>query len=905
MIDRLREDLKHLRAQEDAADLASRRLGCISRALDTELDRVRESHRDGATGTEVVHALTSRADELLWVLHEQACLDAGGHTETGYAILALGGYGRGALNPKSDIDLLFLCESVQEDDSVTKAVLHDLFDLHFEVGFSTRTIADCLSLARQDSESLTAMLEVRCLLGDSLLAARLEEQLQKQFGGRKSRGFVAKKREERRLRHARGGLSVQLLEPNVKESPGGLRDAHTVGWLLKIRRGAQAPEGLLANHLLSRRAYRHYLKAVDFLLRARNELHFTTGKRYDVLEHDLQPAIAHGLGYRDVGAELAVERFMRDYYAHARQVKHLSDLILDRLDGGISPARRAVNSILHRTLDDGAVLSRNHVGLPTRAGSFFKDDPSRLLSIFLGAMRLGVPLTEATHRAVAEHVHLIDDDYRDARKNARIFLDILRCRQGVAETLHTMHELGVLGAYVPEFQTLDCLVQYSRYHIYTADEHTLVALENLELLALRPADEAELTDKGSVGPPADASLKRLRQVLNELPRRHLLFIAVLMHDVGKSARGDDHSDVGARMARAFATRLGLPDDQIDAIVYLVRHHLAMSHLSQRRDLNDAKMLEEFARSFKHPDVLRMLYLITYADLSSVTRTAWTAWKGQLLGELYVKTFNILTGDGKPAPDRAAYREEARTILAVLEPEFGRQRVEEHLSNLPDMYAGTYATGEVSTHLQLIDLLEKSPVSVSVEAGGPFSDLTVCTRDKPYRLSEICGVLATNDINIIAAQAYTRADGVVIDVFQVTGIDGDPVVEPDRLTAIREHLTAVSRLESSVDELFARHRMRWSRRRRPAVRIPTQILFENEVSDRYSVIDIFAQDAVGLLYRITRALSDLGLDIYAARISTQADKAVDSFYVTQDGEKVLSTDARARFREAIVSRIEEA
>ncbi|MDA0748258.1 MAG: HD domain-containing protein, partial [bacterium] len=487
-------------------------------------------------------------------------------------------------------------------------------------------------------------------------------------------------------------------------------------------------------------------------------------------------------------------------------------------------------------------------------------------------------------RAIADHLHLINDEFRCSPRAARIFLDILRAHNGVAETLHTMHELGILGAYIPEFASIDCLVQYNRYHIYTADEHTLVAIESLERLSESSTD------------PARAPLK---QVLNEIPRKELLYLAVLMHDVGKSARDDDHSTTGARMAQNFLERLGLSEDQVNAVVFLVQLHLTMSHISQRRDLSDTAMLVDFARQFKHPDRLRMLYLLTYADLSSVTRTAWTAWKSQLLRELYVKTFHLLTEGKKPVPDQTI----THALVQALVSRFSRNVVIEHLNNLPPRYTGMNAADAVATHLTLIERLGTPPVAVASIRSGPFSELTICTRDKPYRLSEICGVLATHDINIFGAQAYTRTDGIVLDIFQVTSIDGNPEIESGRKEQIENRLAEVFQETVSVADLFTRHQQRWSRRRKPAISISTEVRFENNISDDYTVIDIFTQDAVGLLYKITRTLSDLGLDIYTARISTQADKAVDSFYVTQNSEKIVSADSLERIREELIHRIE--
>ena len=874
MAETISETLADLRKTCAPTNLPAKRTESLRSYFKRNTEDIRTRHQAGASGREVVEALTEQVDRLIQLLFDEVLKDLKVAPPKGFAVLALGGYGRGALNPKSDIDLLFLFHKIHKGDALTRAILHTLWDLRFDVGYSTRTVSDCLTAAQEDFESLTAMLEARFLVGDALLAQRLGNALAGQFLGRRVRSFLAQKVEERRRRHAKAGLSVQLQEPNVKESPGGLRDIHTVGWLLKAKRKRSLPEGLQEERLLSRRNYLLYTNALDFLWRVRNELHFSTGKSNDVLDYDLQPAIAHSLGYTDGNRELAVERFMRDYYLHARNVKHLSDLACERLQGNVSMARRAMGIVVRRVLDDGAILSHTTISLPKKRKGFFQKAPFRLLSLFLDAQRFGAQINETAQQAIKDHLHLIDDEFRQNPRTSQIFLEILRAPAGVASTLRAMHELGVMGAYIPEFDSLTCLVQYNRYHIYTADEHTLVAIENLEHLgAVRGTESGRMP---------------LQKVFNELPRKDLLYLALLLHDVGKSARTEDHSSEGAVMAEAFLKRLGLPDDQADAVRFLVQNHLAMSHISQRRDLADEAMLTEFTRQFKHPDVLRMLYLLTYADLSALIRSAWTAWKAQLLWELYIKAFDLITSGGKPSRGREYHRQAIQTLVDALGNRFASHDLEEHLNNLPPRYAGMNSPDGVATHLELIQQLGKRPVTVNFSRSDLFSEVTICTYDKPYRLSEICGVLATNDINIFSAQAYTRTDGIVLDIFQITGVDGTPAIEPAQQEQVLQQLVEVFQEKVSVEDLFGRHQQRWSRRRKPAIGIPTEIRFENGISNRYTVIDIFAQDAIGLLYKITHTLSNLGLDIYTARISTQADKAVDSFYVTHSGEGKIDT-----------------
>ena len=849
--------------------------------LKNEQNRIQEIHRQGASGHAVVSQLTSVVDDIIREAYRQVLLDAHVAQVDEYAILAQGGYGRGFLSPKSDIDLLFLYSKVEKGDPITRFVLHLLWDLGFEVGHSARTIGECIEEARKDMRSRTAMMEVRYLAGDYRLFGRFEKAFERALMGRHALTFIQRKIEERQRRHEKAGMSVNLLEPNIKESPGGLRDVHTVGWVLRAWRGKSSLEGLLEGGILSQHDYRLFEEALDFLWRIRNDLHFSAGKRHDTLEHDIKPRIAEQLGYRDADGELGVERFMRDYYLHARNISRLSDHIFGRLDGRRKKIKRAVSYLSRQRLDDGALLFGDEIRVPAgKAEEFLSADPSRMLSLFAESQAFGAEIGGELQGRIKANLNLVDGDLRRSQKARRIFFRILAAGKGTAHTLRTMHNLGVLGAYIPEFGRLTGFVQYNLYHVYTADEHTLIALENLERLLME--------DEDSEAP--------LRRVAAEVLRWDLLLLALLLHDVGKSDRAGDHTKIGGQMARDFLERTETPDAESRVVLFLIENHLLMSHIAQRRDLGDPSLIADFARQVGDVEALRMLYLLTYADLSAVTRTAWTAWKSHLLWELYLKSYQVLThtrqDDGV-----------AQKLIDALAPGFGVRKVADHLAGLPDRYA--FATGPegVALHLRLIEELEGRSVAMDCRLGHVFSEITICTMDKPYRLSEICGVLSMNDINIFSAQAYTRSDGTVLDIFQVTGVDGEPEIEPEIQAKVHSQLSAVLDGREDVALLFEKRSQRWARRRQPALPIPTRIVIENDISESYTVIDVFAQDAVGLLYKITRTLSKLDLDIYTARIGTQGDRAVDAFYVTRrSGEKVQDEEGLRRVESALLEAI---
>jgi len=585
---------------------------------------------------------------------------------------------------------------------------------------------------------------------------------------------------------------------------------------------------------------------------------------------------------------MGVEQFMRDYYGNARTIHQLTDLVCEKL-GKTSVANKALDLIVRRPLDDGAILSHTQIQLPKRRSHFFEQDPHRLLSLFLDAQRFGARINHTAQQAIRDNVHLIDDELRASPKAARIFLEILRSPADVAITLRRMHDLGVLDAYIPEFGGLNCLVQYNLYHVYSADEHTLVTIRNLEQLGRNP--------------DLSPDLRPFRRLYNEVSRRELLYIALLTHDVGKARRGKDHSIEGAAMSRTFLERIGLPEPQIQSVEFLVEHHLTMSHISQRRDLGDEEMIAEFAKRFRTPDDLRMLCLLTYADLSGVTKTAWSSWKGQLLWELFVKSFNIMTGSVETSEQDAVLEQTIPQMLKELDGRHAPEKIESHLRTLPLRYAQTVSSDELAAHIDLIEQLEKTHVGILFTESGAFSEVTVCTHDFPGRLSQICGVLATNDLNIFSAQAYTRDDGIVIDTFQLTSPDGVGRVEADRKTRVQGQIEKVFDGTTEIHELFEKHQARWSRRRNRSHTSPTELTFDNVISDQYTVIDIFAHDEVGLLHRITDGLSDIDLDISTARISTQADRVIDSFYVRhKETGKVSDADTLALIRSKLLEKL---
>ena len=837
-----------------------------------QIGRLRQAHADGAGGTETARAIAAAVDAVVLEAYADA-LQQG--REEGHSLVALGGYGRQKMSPHSDIDLLFLfAKEKQKDPAFISGVLHPLWDVGFDLGHSSRTVAEAVRLLRDDLESCTAMMDGRFLAGDRGLFEEFQERLYK----RMPRSMVATLQKMCRTRSRRNG-TVQLLEPNVKESPGGLRDIHALEWALKAHSRQPGVDSLWSRHL-DEQDVKTLERGRGFLWWVRHELHFNVGRRRDVLGHELKPEIAHGLGYQDRGQELAAEGFMRDYYLHARAVHHLVELAFERLT-----SRRRVS---HRSvlLEPGAMAVDGEIVLP-RGKRYFADKPLRLLSIFHLAQVKKLRLSEEVQRTIGASLHLVDDELRRSAEARDIFMRILRRKFRTAATLRRMHDLGVLGAYLPEFGSLTCLVQYDIYHLYTADEHTLVALDNLEALAH--------ADKPS----------NLKQVLSDLERRDLLFLALLLHDIGKSRR-QDHIVCGIEMATQLLERLNLPDEDRRFVLFLVEHHQDMVVIAQRRDLDDYKMIAEFARLFASMEWLKALYLLSYADLSAVVSDAWTDWQGALLWELYYKTSEQFQSGMKTFEDKQHARQLLDQYLKRLRgvwPALKIAAFQEHVEQLPPHYLLAYEQDQVELHQSLLERLGDKNVEVEFIEHPGHTEILVCSRDQRQLLAKICGSLAVNDINILRADVHTRDDDMVLDIFQVTDVDGSPVLPDWKKARVRERLEEVVTLRLKARELLERYSVQWDRRKHKTQKRTPEVGIENQVSDRYTVIDVSMQDEVGLLYKITHALAELDLDIHMAIINTVARRAADSFYVVDDqGRKIVNYEVLEDVRQSLIEKL---
>jgi [protein-PII] uridylyltransferase len=857
------------------------RLELLRQHLTSNVDFLRAAHLGGASGQQSVQAYAAFMDTFLITLYRLSADDSRkeGLAPTPMVLVALGGYGRGELHPLSDLDLMviFAGEMGPYVQRATQGLLYMLWDLGLQVGHAVRSLPDCVAMARTDFPSRTSMQQARYLIGDRRLFNRFRKVLGENVYRKDFAQFLETTLAERDHRYRKFGGSPYMGEPNVKESAGGLRDIHTAMWLASTKFGTRTLRELADKRLITDRERKSTDAALTFLWRVRNELHFLSGHKNDVLSRDIQPQIAKNFGYLADDLSLAVEKFMREYYLHARVIHRMSKRLIARCRETLSRPTPVQRRLRQEALADGLFVLDGSLHLVHADGRAFREDPTRLMKVFWHSHQLGFDLGIDVERAIEESLDLVDDGFRRSPEVRDLFLAVCRNWGRTAQTLREMHELGVLGRYLPEWGALTCLVQYDVYHKFTADQHSLLAVENLEALAPGQSAEAE----GTAG------------VLNEVARPDLLMLGMLLHDIGKG-KGHGHVAKGIPLIHELTARIGLTPEDAEVVILLVAHHLTLSHIAQRRDIHDPKTVASLAEVVRDPERLRMLYLLTFADMRAVGPGVMTGWMARILWEVYTRTLLSLTGGKLERPSR-------ETVAERVAEEAGGSRgaAVAHLAMMSERYLVTTSAQRIAAHLRLVERLEEDVVATELfhhpDLGS--TELVIVTKDVPGLFALIAGTLAAEGINVLSAQIHTRADGIALDTFQVNDPFGEAVTEDARWRRTLAALRRVLRGEQTVEELLAARRSN-----RPAAETvagPPKISVDNQLSDTHTVVEVKCPDRVGLLYLITRTFQSLGLDIGSARIATEIEQAYDTFYVTdRQGRRVEDPPHMERLRDAL-------
>jgi [protein-PII] uridylyltransferase len=843
-----------------------------------------ERHRAGAGGLEVAIAWATVMDHLIRHLYAALSAEQSGRfpgSASRLALIAQGGYGRGELNPRSDIDLLFLhtWRVSPQAAAVAESLLHTLWDAGLQVGHATRSSSECLRLAESDMKVRTSLLDSRFLCGDFELYGEFDRLVESRLLKKGLTRFVREKLAESRSRHEEYGGSVYLLEPDVKEGQGGLRDIQTARWIARAKLKSKDLDALVPNGILNAGDLAGLKASQDFLLRVRNELHFSTGKHQDQLTFEHQERVSAALGFVEgEGSLRAVEIFMRSYYLHAAQVSRIASLIVHRLTDADNTVFGTHYSF-GRTLREGIRLSRGELILTKP--QVLENRPESLLKVFEDAQKHGCRISYDTREELRRRAPSIDDDFRRSPAANEIFFNILRWKDAVYETLLEMHRAGVLGAFIPEFGRLTCMVLHDAYHIYTVDEHSLRLIKEIE--RLKAGDYLD-------------SLPLLTQLAREADKIELLFLGLMFHDIGKGF-GGGHSEVGARMVRGIAHRMRLNADDGAQVEFLVRHHLLMTHTAFRRDLEDPKTIFDFAKVMGSVNNLTMLYLLTFADVKAVGPEVWNPWKASLLGELYVKSLNLLEeaekGEFQRQDVRAVLRRIQTRARRQLSKDYPEDKVERFLENMPERYFLSTPEKDIPSHFELMERFRGKKPEIALEHF-PERDCTsvaICSQDRPGLFASITGVFTALNLDILNARIFTSRDGRILDVFRISHRGCSEVVMAEHrwakfratLEGVLDGKIDVARLVEGAKSPLLPHKR--------APKVSTAINIDNQVSDDFTVIEVFTEDRIGVLFAIAYNLHRLGLSIHVAKISTNVDQVADVFYVTDGAGRKLDDPQR--------------
>ncbi len=811
------------------------------------------------------------------------------------AMVATGGYGRGALAPGSDIDLLFLFPFRQTawGEQVVEYLLYLLWDLKFKVGHATRSLDDCVRLAKEDQTILTALMETRHLAGDEPLFGEFRKKFRKEVLGRDPQKYIAAKLKERDERHRQHGESRYLVEPDVKEGKGGLRDLQTLFWIGKYVYGVEDVEGLVEHGVFSREELRRFQKAEDFFWAVRCHLHFLSSRPTDKLTFDLQPKVAERLGFRSAHARLKhVERFMRRYFLHAKEVGDLTRIFAAVLEEQqlkpLPVASRLLQRLLRhprsRRLKDypGFVIDTGRLNVEDEG--VFRRDPVNLLRLFVLADRLGAEIHPDALRLVRRSIRLIDDAMRDDKEANRLFLHLLCDSNDPEKALRQLNEADILGRFIPDFGRIVALMQFNMYHHYTVDEHLIRAVGWLAKI-----DRGQLKEEH----PLSA------EIMPKVKMRRALYVATFLHDIAKG-RPESHSVAGEKVARKLCPRLGLSEAETEMVAWLVRNHLLMSEVAQTRDLTDFKTILDFAEQVRSPERLRLLLVLTVVDIRAVGPGVWNGWKGELLRTLYYETEPVLSGGHATIPrQQRVAQAQARFAEAVGWPE---EKLKAYLTRHYEAYwLGTGLEHQLR-HAALIERAEREDQKIAIDIHTDkftaITEITVYTLDYPLLLATIAGACAAAGANITGAKIFTTSDGWALDTVFIQRAFEEDTDEERRARRVADMIVKALTGEVRLDSLL-RGKKRTPEKYKPFHLAP-QVVIDNTSSNRFTVIEVEGLDRIGLLHDLTTALHDLNLNIASAHITTYGERAVDVFYVTDlTGGKILNEQRQRAIRERLM------
>jgi [protein-PII] uridylyltransferase len=864
-------------------------LQLYKRFIKLENHRLKIEHSAGVGGVEIARRRADLLDVIIRHLFDAAVesATAGTRKAPDLSVVAIGGYGRGELNPFSDIDIMFLHPGKSNKvpartSEIIEKILYLLWDVGFKVGHSTRTIPGAIAHANEDMLSKTSLLESRCIAGNEAPYVEFTQRFQEKCLRGHEEDYIRWRVENQIERHNKYGGTVYLQEPHIKNGCGGLRDYQNLLWITYVKEGEMSLDRLIEKKFLTESERRTLTRAYDFLLRVRTELHYQNKRPTDTLTLYFQGQIAIAFEYPQRGIVRKSEAFMRDYYRHTRNLFHITATVAERLS---LPTLRAMSkpgvfNFLARRLGkheefDG-FYAEDGLLFPARK-DLFRDDPYRLMRLFQHAQQRHLNLAPELVQLIRRKISVVTRTFQYARAARETFEAILSRKGQVGRILRMMHEVDFLGRYLPEFGELTCLVQHEFFHRYTADEHTLVCIEKLDSLI-----DTE-----------DEKLRGYRKLFQQLEDPSVLYLAILLHDTGKSSAARYHSEASAINAQRVAARLQLSPERRRELIFLVDNHMLLSSTAQRRNVEDPATIAEFARIVKDQDYLDALMLLTLADgQATVSDQKWSDWKESLVWQLYRETRSYLNDEAAFRRERHAVRDDLHAQVRTKMPESHREEIDVHFASMPERYFASYEASEIVQHVKLFHtflthLHKTNPILALRPAtkwvahpAQDHSEVLVCTWDREGLLARIAACFACANLNILSADIYTRSDNLVLDVFRVCTTAFQSVTEQrdiDRFEEALERSTTEAKFD--FEPLLQRARKRNRYEVVPDFDFPTRITMANDVHPTYTLVDIETPDRLGLLYDVLKAFAAEKINIALSRIATEKGAAIDSFYVT--------------------------
>ena len=880
---------------------ADRLAGCKSYLL-AESAEIQRRHQAGASGQEIVQAIAGMIDRLLQPLFTSALESwrrQHGEPPAPTCLIALGGYGRSELNPFSDVDVMFLYPSTAKAkdlprflEHLTNGVLYPLWDLRLKIGHSTRSLNEVFAEAARDIRTKTSLLEARYLAGSQPLYENFATAYRQHYLSNDPKGYIAVRLADQASRRLQHGDTVFMQEPDIKNGVGALRDFQNALWMARVRLGITRMDELAEQRYLQPKELREFQRAYHFLLRVRNELHYMSKHATDVLNLDTQPLLAANLGYAQPVMLERVEAFMQDYYGHAQTIYRISKIIEQRLALTIAAGPGLVGSLKNLLMArrtertkrlDGFLLRGSE--LAAEGPQIFSEDPVRLIRVFRHCQQLGCAPDVDLAALIRSSLHLIDQRVIESPEANLSFRTMLEEAGRVYAPLSLMHELGVLGHFLPEFAPLTCLVQHEFYHRYTADIHTLNAIRQLD----------------TIFTPAGRSAEQYREELHQTAKPTLLYLILLLHDIGKGQGIQGHAETGVTIAAPVLQRLAIDAGDQAVVIFIIKNHLAMARFWQKHDLDDPQTSAAFAEIVGDPDRLRYLYVHTFCDASGTSASLWNDYKNTLHRTLFDTTLERLTLGDKVDTRRRELKEMTRqNLIAQSIPGISPDEITAHFNLLPERYFIQTEAPEITLHIAMVNrLLHAISAAESLGALRPiiewqddlnrsYTTVHVVTWDRTGLFYKLAGAFSVAGLSILSARITTRTDHIAIDTFHI--------VEPGR--GVVQNQQAMEIFARTVEEALVNNKdllpdittqaekfAAVTRYTAPSQTLPATfppiVEVYHELSLKRIIVEVQAHDQIGLLYRLVKAISDHGYNTTFARISTERSVAIDTFYIEQD------------------------